>query len=76
MNNIDVIIDLCYVDDNKKNNLRTSLDNYRRAFAILRKKDDDYTEKELANYKIFMNSFTTIMVKVYGRKFLPTISIL
>ena len=68
IDNLELIINISYIDDAAKLKLKKGISDYRKGFFILRKKDSDYSQVELFDYKCYMNSFCTKFVDIFGRK--------
>ena len=65
---LEKIIDLSHVDVSVRNKLKNGMSDYRKAWCILRKKEENYAETELIDYKCYMNNFCASFVEVFGRK--------
>jgi len=68
LDNIHEIVEVSYPNNELKTVLNTAISSYSRAFLILRKKDENYTQEELLQYKVDMNYFSSVMIKIFGRK--------
>jgi len=68
LENINKIIDICYPNNELKIKLNNAINSYSRAYKILRKKEEDYTNDELLQFRVDMHDFSHIMIEIFGQK--------
>ena len=67
MDSLDIMVDVCVVDEGRKASWMRALDQYRIAMVLLRKKDD-FTNEEIASFQGHADKFFQVWLQLFQKE--------